>query len=61
MDNKNPAPEGGRASRVSFPNWTPEAHTLSAYRAQYLMSKYGFRPEIATTLGSALFGEHRHG
>lgn len=60
-NNENPALQKGRASRVSFADWTPEALTLSAYRAQYLASKFGVRTELAIMLGAVLFGEAGRG
>lgn len=58
---ENPAPLQGRASRVSFPNSTQEAHNLSNYRAQLLITKYGVRADRAKIISSALFGETCHG
>lgn len=51
----------GRASRVSFGDWTHEAITLSAYRAQHLIGSYSIRPETAAMLASFAFGGHAHG
>ena len=59
--NDNPAPKEGRASRVSFGDWTLDAVTVSSYRAQYLTAKFGVRPEVAAMLGLAAFGENGHG
>lgn len=55
MKNEYPAMDG-RASRVSFGHWTPEALTLSAYRAQHLIAHCGIRPELATMLAALAFG-----
>lgn len=59
--NENPALRQDRVSCVSFGERTQEALTLSAYRAQYVMNKFGVRSELAVMLGVALFGEVRHG
>jgi hypothetical protein len=55
--NKSPAPNGERASCVSFADWTREARTLSAYRAQYIATVYGVRAELTSLLASFAFGE----
>lgn len=60
-DNENPAPKKGRASRVSFADWTPEALTLSACRAQCLITTYGVQPELAVMLAAVALGGTRHG
>lgn len=57
---ENPTAKG-RASRVSFGDWTQDALTLSAYRAQHLISTLGLRPETATMLAAIAFGGHAHG
>lgn len=46
----------GRASRVSFADWTQEALTLSASRAQHLIALYGIRPEMAAMVAALAFG-----
>lgn len=51
----------GRASRVSFGDWTHDAHTLSAYRTQHLIGSYGIRPELASMLATLAFGGASHG
>lgn len=60
-DNDHPALEEGRASRVSFGDWTLDALTLSCHRAQYLTEKFGVRPEVVVMLGVTVFGELDHG
>ena len=57
---ENPTAKG-RASRVSFGDWTQDTLTLSAYRAQHLMGAFGLRPETAAMLAAVAFGEHAHG
>lgn len=57
---ENPATKG-RASHVSFGDWTQDALILSAYRAQHLIGSYGLRPETATMLAAIAFGGHAHG
>lgn len=44
--NENPALEEGRASRVSFGDWTLDSHTVSRYRAQYLTENLGCHPRL---------------
>lgn len=53
--NENPTHKG-RASRVSFGDWTQEALTLSNLRAQHLIGAYGIRPELAAMLAALAFG-----
>lgn len=53
--NENPTNKG-RASRVSFGDWTHEALTLSALRTQHLIGVYGIRPELAAMLAALAFG-----
>jgi hypothetical protein len=60
-DNENPVLNEDRASRVSFADWTPEVSTIATYRAQYLINAYRVRPELATVLETAVFGETRYG
>lgn len=57
---ENPTAKG-RASRVSFGDWTQDALTLSAYRAQHLIGSYGIRPETAAMLAAIAFGGGAHG
>lgn len=57
--NEHPTPKG-RASRVSLGNWTHEALTLSALRAQHLIGVYGIRPELAAMLAAIAFGGGGH-
>jgi len=57
---ENPTAKG-RASRVSFGDWTQDALTLSAYRAQHLIGTLGLRPETAAMLAAIAFGGHAHG
>jgi len=57
---ENPTAKG-RASRVSFGDWTQDALTLSAYRAQHLIGTFGLRPETAAMLAAIAFGGHAHG
>lgn len=53
--NENPA-NGGRASRVSFADWTHEALTRSIYRAQHLIAPYGIRLEMAAMFAAPAIG-----
>lgn len=53
--NENPTNKG-RASRVSFADWTQEALTLSTYRAQHLIALYSIRPEMAAMFAALAFG-----
>lgn len=54
-NNENPTNKG-RASRVSLGDWTQDALTLPAYRAQHLISLYGIRPEMAAMVAAFAFG-----
>lgn len=59
---ENPTPNEGRASRVSFGHWTPEALSLSALRAQHLIGAFGIRPELAAMIAALAFsGGAYHG
>ena len=53
--NENPTNKG-RASRVSFGDWTQDALTLSAYRAQHLIALHSIRPEMAAMIAALAFG-----
>lgn len=59
--NENPALQKGRASRVSFGHWTQEAHIVSDYRTQLLITKYGVLQPVARVLGEAIYGESCNG
>ncbi|GLV24276.1 hypothetical protein [Sphingobium sp. Cam5-1] len=61
MSRKENPTTKGRGSRVSFGDWTQDALTLSAYRAQHLIGSYGVRPEQAVMLTALAFGGHGHG
>ena len=55
------APPKGEASRVSFPNWTPETFTLSDLRAQRLAVAFALHPERAALLVAFDIGGAAHG
>ncbi len=38
-----------------------ETLTLSAYRAQHLITEHGIRPDLATMVAGLAFGGHGHG
>jgi len=60
-DMQNPGVQAG-ASRNRLGSRLHPSHTLSAYRAQHLISTYAMRPELAALVASLAFGGGaRHG
>ena len=52
---QNPGVQAG-ASRNQLGGWLRPSLTLSAYRAQHLISTYDMRPELAALVASLAFG-----
>lgn len=61
MKNENPLLKEERASRVSLPNSTPEAHNPLTLQIQLLVSNYAVCPELAAVLAAAAYGGGSHG
>ncbi len=59
--NENPTPKKGRASRVSFGDWTHTDLSLEQLQEQHLMRAYGLGPEAARVLCDAIYGGAAHG
>lgn len=53
---QNPTAEGSRVLWKSLVGASTESPTLSAYRAQHLISSYGIRPELAWMVATHAFG-----
>jgi hypothetical protein len=53
---QNPTAKGDRVLWNSLVGASTESLTLSAYRAQYLISSYGIRPELAAMVAAFAFG-----
>lgn len=58
---QNPTAKGSRVLWNSLLGASTESLTLSAYRAQHLISTYGIRPELAAMLAAIAFGGPGHG
>ena len=58
---ENPTPYKGRASGVSFPNWTPVSLSLSALRAQHIAARHGVAIEAAAIIAALAYGGAHHG
>ena len=59
-EKQNPTAKG-RVLRNSLVGASMESLTLSALRAQHLISIYGIQPELAAMLAALAFGGHGHG
>lgn len=59
--NETPLAATGGASCNQRGGCLHNSLTLSAYRAQHLISAHGIRPDLAAMVASLAFGVHGHG
>ena len=64
MAQTNETPAGSQLAGVScnqLGGWLRDPITLSAYRAQHLITAHGIRPDLAVMVASIAFGGQDHG